>query len=604
MTVGSTYKVKLKNGGKKAKVKWKLSKKKIVKITKKVTKGKKAYAKIKAVKWGKVKLTARYKLGNKKRKLVCTVAVKKKKINANVTPNVIGSTPGTSVTIATQLPDVQDSAVPVPDNTQTEPISLYSKKGVAPIIMDSSYEESRDDEYAQRSYEQIYRAVRDLRSDISMVTGAIDYEAIQAIFDDNEDNEQARIDEAKDKEPEKVPDIITDISGLNTDCAIIIGCIDDSAIIKKLMADGRLNEAEHIKGAWEGYVIKQVKDALPGVDNALVIAGSDARGTMYGIYTVSEAIGVSPYYWYSDVPVEVKDAIEFDAMEPIINNGPDVKYRGIFINDEEKSNAWAESKFTEDGKNGPGVNYYRKVFELILRLKANTLWPAMHGCSEAFNKNVDEYGISVNAKEAASYGIIMGASHCEILLRNNVGEWGSWFDANKGRFENIAYPNDSYKAYDFTLNREMLIEYWRERLVANKDFESILTVGVRGPHDEAFNCENLSMYPGNNDSEKKVELMKDVITTQRKIIAEIYGEEKVQSIPQVFIPYKEMNDVYNAGLDEFMLWDGSEDYNNDGVIDYRDDNTDIMLMWAEDNENYIRQDLSEAEAERAGGAGI
>lgn len=601
--LGSTYKIKLKNGAKKANVTWKLSKKKIVKITKKVSKGKKAYAKIKALKKGKIKVKATYKLGNKKKKLICQVTVRKSDNKVTTAPdNIINNMPAASA--AAQTPGADNNATPVPDNPQTAPITLYSEKSIAPIIMDASYDGVSDDEYAQRSYEQIFRAVRDLRQDISMVTGAIDYAGIQALFDDNADSEQDRIDAADEKEPDKVPDLVTDISGLSTDYAIIVGTVEDSAIIKKLMAEGRLSEAEKIKGVWEGYVIKQVKNPLPGVDNALVIAGSDARGTIYGIYTISEAIGVSPYYWYSDVPVEVKDTITFDAKEAIINEGPDVKYRGIFINDEEKSNEWAESKFTEDGKNGPGVNYYRKVFELILRLKANTLWPAMHGCSEAFNKNVDENGISVNAKEAAAYGIIMGASHCEILLRNNVGEWGSWFNANKDRFENISYPDDSYKAYDFTLNREMLVEYWKERLTANKDFESILTVGVRGPHDEAFNCANLSMYPGNNDSERKVEMMKDVITTQREIIAEIYGEENVQNIPQVFIPYKEMNDVYNAGLDEFMLWDGSEDFNYDGVIDYRDDNTDIMLMWAEDNENYIRQDLSDEEAGRAGGAGI
>ena len=240
----------------------------------------------------------------------------------------------------------------------------------------------------------------------------------------------------------------------------------------------------------------------------------------------------------------------------------------------------------------------------MLRMKANTLWPAMHNCSIAFNKVVDEDGNPVNAKEAAEYGIIMSASHCEILLRNNVGEWGDWFTKNKGRFSDVKYPNNSGKAYDFTLNRELLLEYWRERLTANKDFESILTVGIRGPHDEAFHCEDFSMYEGNNVSERKVSFMKDVISCQRELIAEVYGEERVQEIPQALIPYKEINDVYNAGLNEFMLWDGKEDYNGDGVIDWKDDNTDIMLMWAEDNENYLRQDLTDEEAARKGGAGI
>lgn len=237
-------------------------------------------------------------------------------------------------------------------------------------------------------------------------------------------------------------------------------------------------------------------------------------------------------------------------------------------------------------------------------MKANTLWPAMHGSSTAFNKAVDEDGIPINAQEAAAYGVIMAASHCEILLRNNVGEWGDWFNEHKSEYPDIKYPDDSYKAYDFTLNREMLLDYWRERLETNKDFESILTLGVRGPHDEAFNCEDLSAYEGATEEQKKVSFMEDVIQSQRQLIAEIYGEDMVTQIPQVLIPYKEMNDVYNAGLNEFMLWDGSEDFNGDGEINYLDDNTDIMLMWAEDNENYLRQDLTEAEANRPGGAGV
>ena len=457
VNVGGTYKIKLKNGAKKAKVTWKSSKKKVVRITKKSNKGKKAYAKFKALKKGKAKVSAIYKLGKIKKKLVCNVTVKGRK-TVEIPGNTATNPPAVSSPVVNSgespTPSQGDNHTGTPDNPQSEPITLYNEKMVAPVIMDSGYNNTSENQYAERSYEQIYRAVRDLRQDISMVTGAIDYAEIQSIFDDNADEEQARIDDADSMEPKKVPDLVTDTAGISADSAIIIGTIDDSAIIKKLMDEGKLEEAKQIKGVWEGYVIKQVKNAIPGVDNALVIAGSNARGTIYGIYTVSESIGVSPYYWYSDVPVEVKDTITFDAKEAIVNDGPDVKYRGIFINDEEKSNAWAESKFTEDGKNGPGVNYYRRVFELVLRMKANTLWPAMHGCSVAFNKNVDENGISINAQEAADYGIIMGASHCEILLRNNVGEWGDWFNANKGRFTDISYPNDSYKAYDFTLNRE------------------------------------------------------------------------------------------------------------------------------------------------------
>ncbi|MCI8306621.1 MAG: hypothetical protein HFH14_01100 [Lachnospiraceae bacterium] len=606
VTVGGTYKLNLKNGVKKAKVTWKSGNKKIVKIIKKSAKGKKAYAKIKGLKTGKANINAVYKVGKKKQKLTCRVTVKKnkKKTQTPVIPPVntdSGNVNTDQNTNPTTGPNPVETPTVIPDNPQDGPITIYSENKTAPIIMDAGYNASDSNKYADRSYRQIMRAVMDLRQDIAMVTGAIDYREIQAMFDDNSDAQEERL---KAADSSKVPEFITDTSNVNTDLAIIVGTIDDSRIIKNLMESGRLEEAKSLKGVWEGYVIKQVKNPIKGVENALVIAGSDARGAIYGVYTVSESIGVSPFYWYSDVPVEVKSEIKFDAVTAIVNDGPDVKYRGIFINDEEKSNEWAEKKFAEDGKNGPGVNYYRKVFELMLRMKSNTLWPAMHGCSVAFNKVVDEDGTPVNAKEAAEYGIIMSASHCEILLRNNVGEWSDWFNKNKGNFTDVKYADNSGKAYDFTLNREMLLAYWRERLMANKDFESIFTVGIRGPHDEAFNCENLSMYEGSNDSQRKVEMMKDVISCQRELIAEVYGEENVQKMPQALIPYKEMNDVYNAGLNEFMMWDGSEDYNGDGVIDWRDDNTDVMLMWAEDNENYLRQDLTDEEAARKGGAGI
>ncbi len=141
-----------------------------------------------------------------------------------------------------------------------------------------------------------------------MVTGAVDDEEIQAMFEDNMEEENRRLDEA---DASKVPAFVTDVEKVNADCAIIAGTVDDSAVIKKIMDSGKLEEAKSLKGVWEGYVIKQVKNPVDGVGNALVIAGSDARGTIYGIYTVSEAIGVSPFYWYSDVSVEVKDEIQF-----------------------------------------------------------------------------------------------------------------------------------------------------------------------------------------------------------------------------------------------------------------------------------------------------
>lgn len=608
LKVGKTFKLKVKKvrPAKASKaVIYKTSKKKVATVSKKGI--------IKAKKVGNAKITVCSKR-NKKAKAVVKVKVIKKKGNtpAKVTskPNENGnaqkseapqeSKTSQSSNTPENSPTPTGSGMPQ-ESAMPQTMSIYNGVKTVPIVMDEIYQNSKENEYAERDYKQIARAVGDLRQDIAMVTGAIDYKEIQQIFDDSAAAQRARLEAA---EANKVSDLVTDSAQIESKSAIIVGTVDDSKFIQQLMAAGKLDEAKELEGVWEGYVIKKVKNPVDGVDEALVIAGSDARGAIYGIYTISEKIGVSPFYWYSDVPVEVKDKIEIDMAEPIVNDGPDVKYRGIFINDEEKSNVWAEKKFTEDGTQGPGVNYYRKVFELMLRLKSNTLWPAMHGCSVAFNKVVDADGNSVNAKEAAEYGIIMSASHCEILLRNNVGEWGDWFNKNKGRFSDVKYPSDSYKAYDFTLNKEVLLAYWKERLEANKDFESILTLGVRGPHDEAFNCENLDIYSGSTDKEKKVEMMEDVISCQRQLIAEVYGEENVQKIPQALVPYKEMNDVYNDGLNQFMLWDGSQDFNEDGIQNWKDDNSDVILMWAEDNENYLRQDLTKEEANRKGGAGI
>ena len=461
--------------------------------------------------------------------------------------------------------------------------SIYNGEVVAPIVMDAAYANSDADKFASRTYGQIKRAVGDLRQDIAMVTGAIDYKEVQQIFVDDEEKQASRLAAA---EQNKIPQMVTDTANVQADYAIIVGSINDSPMIQKLIADGKFDEAKTIQGNWEAYAIKEIDNPIDGVKKALVIAGSDARGTIYGIYSISEEIGVSPYYWYSDVPVDVKDKIDVDYATALVDDGPDVKYRGIFINDEDDSiRYWAAKKFpTANGT--PDVNYYRHVFEMQLRLKSNFIWPAMHERSTAFNIATEEDGTTpINSKEAAKYGIVVGSTHCDILLRTNTGEWKKWSEANKQKY-NI--QGDNYKAnYDFTLNREAVLQYWRERLETNKDFESILTLGIRGVHDGAFNCANLNDYPGSTKEEKQVAFMADVIAAQRALIEEVYGVPADQ-VPQVLIPYKEMGDVYNAGLNKIM----AEKY------------PDVTLMWAEDNYGYVRQTPNETEKQRSGGAGV
>ena len=196
---------------------------------------------------------------------------------------------------------------------------------------------------------------------------------------------------------------------------VIIGTLGLSKTIDRLAVGGKLDVAG-VRGQWESYVLQVVKNPLPGVEKALVVAGSDRRGTIYGIYQLSELIGVSPWYWWADVPVEKKTFVAIHG-EMFKQGPPAVKYRGIFLNDEDWGlRPWAAKTFDpETGNIGPKT--YAKVFELLLRLHANYLWPAMHPGTRAFNF------YPTNKEMADDYGIVMGSSHCEQMLRDNVDEW-------------------------------------------------------------------------------------------------------------------------------------------------------------------------------------
>ncbi|MCH5187655.1 MAG: glycosyl hydrolase 115 family protein [Oscillospiraceae bacterium] len=424
-----------------------------------------------------------------------------------------------------------------------EKFVIYGGSKAVPIILDEA------------APAELRRAAGDLRQDIAMVTGALSFTDISRTFIDNSEMQAERLSRA---DKNKTPGLKSSGSG------IVVGTIG-SEIIRSYMNSGKLSEAEAIEGRWEAFVIKQVGESL-------VIAGSDVRGTIYGIYALSEEIGVSPWYWFSDVGVKVRERIAVDYRTALTDKGPDVKYRGIFINDEERLIDWAKEKFpTENGT--PDVNLYRRIFELLLRLRANTLWPAMHEGTTAFNVAKDENGIPVNAKEAAKYGIIMASSHCEMMLRCNVGEWGDFCERHKSDYD----WRDGC-SFDYTQNKEAILGYWKERLETNKGFESILALGIRGIHDGDAETKDLSAYGGS-----KVNMMADVIREQRKLIREVYGSETAAA--QVFIPYKGMADIYNAGL----------------AAEIPDD---VILMWAEDNYGNLRQTPTEAERKRSGGCGI
>ncbi|WP_189711891.1 glycosyl hydrolase 115 family protein [Streptomyces phaeofaciens] len=338
---------------------------------------------------------------------------------------------------------------------------------------------------------------------------------------------------------------------------VLVGTLGASPVIDRLVARGRL-DVSRVEGRWEASVTQVVDRPAPGVERALVIAGSDRRGTVYGVYDTSERIGVSPWYWWADVPVERRDTVTVPS-ETVKRLEPSVRYRGVFINDEQNLTTWSHRTQETDKNIGPRT--YRRLFELLLRLKANYLWPAMHPYSDFFNKYRE------NPELADRYGIVVGSSHPEALLRNGVHEWAPWAEEHRG-------ADGGLPVYDYTVNPAVISDYWRARARENAPYESSWTIGMRGLHDTALETRNATTIP------EKVAVMNDIIADQRRILAEEVG---AAAEPQIFIPYKEVLDLYNAGV---------------RVPD------DITLIWPDDNHGNMRQLPDGTERARPGGNGI
>ena len=329
---------------------------------------------------------------------------------------------------------------------------------------------------------------------------------------------------------------------------ILIGTIGKNRLIDSLI-EKKIFSADQIKNQWEAFKIQVV--TIPDGHKVLVVAGSDRRGAAFGILEISRMIGVSPWVWWADATPKHRTGLYIKTGDAIIQQ-PSVKYRGIFINDEDWGlKPWASNTF-DPALGDIGPKTYKKVFELLLRLKANHCWPAMHSCTKPFNYYPE------NKQVADDYAIVMGSAHCEPLLFNNASEWdkktmGEWrYDTNK---ENICKVLD-------------------KRVSENGKFENVYTVGLRGMHDSAM--------IGGLPLEKQVALLEEVISDQRKILTS-HIDKKITEIPQVFIPYKEVLTLYNNGLK---------------VPD------DVTLMWADDNYGYIRRLSNSIEAARSGGGGV
>lgn len=332
---------------------------------------------------------------------------------------------------------------------------------------------------------------------------------------------------------------------------VLIGTIGKSKWIDQLAADKKINVSA-IKNGWEQFMITTLEHPFKGVDKALVIAGSDRRGTAYGVFSVSEAIGVSPWYWWADVPVVHQDKLFVKAG--YTSETPSIKYRGIFINDEDWGmKPWSEKNFEKElGDIGPKT--YAKVCELILRLKGNMLAPAMHTCTGPF------YSYPDSKKVADEYGIMITTSHCEPLLFNNASlkEWDSSRDGD----------------WNYKENRETIYNKLDNRVKEASPYENIYTLAMRGLHDAGMR--------GNLSDQEKVQVLAQAIRDQREILTR-HIDRPIQDIPQIFIPYKEALDLYELGLE---------------VPD------DVTLVWVDDNYGYIKRLSNPEEQKRSGRAGV
>lgn len=333
---------------------------------------------------------------------------------------------------------------------------------------------------------------------------------------------------------------------------VLVGTLGKSPVIDRLVKEGRL-DVKDVQGQWESFVIANVADPLPGVRRALVIAGSDRRGTAYGVYELSRRIGVSPWYWWADVTPLHRESL-YVSPERLRVGPPAVKYRGIFINDEMWGlRPWAMKNYAPEEGHGLGPKTHAKIFELLLRLKANHLWPAMHngdGGTIPFNC------YEKNKEVADAYAIVMGSSHIEPMLRNNIS--GAEWDRE--------YPGEPW---DYVINKEHIYKYWEDRVKANGKYENVYTMGKRGRDDE----------PGKDVT---VPILEQIIADQRSILKK-WVDQEIARVPQVLIAYTEVLGLYNKGLNL---------------------PEDIILCWPDDNFGYIRQLPNASEQKRSGGSGI
>lgn len=362
----------------------------------------------------------------------------------------------------------------------------------------------------ENDYPGVVRAAGDLRIDVMRVTGV-------------------------------APAMVHDAS-VAGDRAIIIGTIGKSPVIDRIIRQRKI-DVSRVTGQWEAFMIESVANPVPGVASGLIVAGSDKRGTIYGIYDLSEQMGVSPAYFFTDIPAQHHDAL-FVAAGEHSEGPPSFKYRGIFINDEAPDlTGWVRDHYG-DYNHG----FYTNVFEMLLRMKANYLWPAMW--NNCFSEDDP-----LNPELADEYGIVMGTSHVEPMMRADR-EWN-----RKGY---------TTRQWNFDTNPDLLKTFWRQGIERNKGYENIITIAMRGKVDTPMS------------ETANIALLERIVAAQRNIIADVM-HTNVAAVPQLWALYKEVQEYYEKGM---------------RVPD------DVTLLWCDDNWGNIRRLPSVEEQKRSGGAGI
>ena len=387
---------------------------------------------------------------------------------------------------------------------QTERFCIAKDGKAATIIVDDN------------DWKGVIRAARDLSDDVRKVTG------VSASLNDKG---EPTVDGRRESQMK------------NDKPSIIVGTIGKSKLIDNLIKQKKI-DVKKVKGQWESYLIDVV-------DGNLVIAGSDKRGTIYGIYEISQRIGVSPWYWMADVPVKHQDELYYDGGR-FVQPSPKVKYRGIFINDEWPSfGGWCTNKF-----GGVNSKAYAHIFELLLRLKANYFWPAMW--ATAFNEDDPE-----SPRLADEMGIVMGTSHHEPMMRSH---------------QEYLRRKEQVGPWDYATNKERVDQFFREGMERNKNYDNLVTIGMRGDGDVAM---------GKGDDTENMKTLGKVIEGQRKIIKDIYG--RPDAVPQLWAIFTEVQRYYDAG---FTVPD------------------DVTLLLCDNNWGYIRRKGRDFERKRKGGLGL